>query len=58
MSNAAHMVPDARRRPFGVEAAPVLAADDALQEIVVTSRKRTERLQDVPEAITAVSGVP
>jgi iron complex outermembrane receptor protein len=29
---------------------------DELQEIVVTAQRREERLQDVPEAITAVSG--
>src|SRR5579862_9449756 len=32
------------------------APGDALQEIVVTAQRRAERLQDVPEAITALSG--
>jgi iron complex outermembrane recepter protein len=32
------------------------AAEDELQEVVVTAQKRTERLQDVPAAITALSG--
>jgi len=35
---------------------PSLAADDSLEEIVVTAQRRVERLQDVPEAITALSG--
>jgi iron complex outermembrane recepter protein len=34
----------------------VAAVEDELQEIVVTAQKRTERLQDVPAAITALSG--
>ena len=35
-----------------------LAQDDGqLEEIVVTARKRTENLQDVPLSITAISGV-
>jgi iron complex outermembrane receptor protein len=39
-------------------AAPAAAADDTakLDDIVVTARKRTERLQDVPVAISALSG--
>jgi iron complex outermembrane receptor protein len=38
-------------------AAPTVthAADDTLEEIVVTARKRTENLQDVPDSITAFS---
>jgi iron complex outermembrane receptor protein len=32
------------------------AAGDELQEVVVTAQRREERLQDVPEALTAVSG--
>src|SRR3979490_2683356 len=31
-------------------------SSDALDEIVVTAQRRAERLQDVPEAITALSG--
>ncbi len=37
-------------------ALPLFAAEDALEEIVVTAQRRAERLQDVPEAITALSG--
>jgi iron complex outermembrane recepter protein len=33
------------------------AADDAPAEIVVTAQKRTERLQDVPVAVSVISGV-
>ena len=39
-----------------VDQAPPATATDALQEIVVTAEKRTERLQDVPLAVSAVSG--
>ena len=35
---------------------PAFGADDTLGEIVVTAQRRVERLQDVPEAITAISG--
>ncbi len=37
-------------------ALPLFAAEEALDEIVVTAQRRAERLQDVPEAITALSG--
>ena len=40
----------------GLPTLTVAAADDQLEEIVVTAQKRSERLQDVPAAITAVSG--
>src|SRR5580658_11335634 len=40
----------------GLPIMTVAAADDQLEEIVVTAQKRSERLQDVPAAITAVSG--
>jgi iron complex outermembrane recepter protein len=36
--------------------AAALADDESLQEVVVTAQRREERLQDVPEAITAISG--
>src|SRR5688572_29557724 len=35
---------------------PVAHAEVTLQEIVVTAQRRVERLQDVPLAITALSG--
>ena len=35
---------------------PLYAAEEALDEIVVTAQRRAERLQDVPAAITALSG--
>lgn len=37
-----------------VEAA--VTSNEALDEIVVTAQRRSERLQDVPEAVTALSG--
>lgn len=39
---------------FAQEAKP--ADDGAIQEIVVTAQKRTERLQDVPVAVSVLSG--
>ena len=36
--------------------APARAQDVILEEIVVTARKRTESVQDIPEAITVFSG--
>ena len=39
---------------FAQSATP--AADDAPAEIVVTAQKRTERLQDVPVAVSVISG--
>ncbi|HWG68435.1 MAG TPA: TonB-dependent receptor [Steroidobacteraceae bacterium] len=36
--------------------AAMAASSDALDEIVVTAQRRAERLQDVPAAITALSG--
>ena len=35
---------------------PVVHAQDALEEIVVTARKRSENLQDIPESILAITG--
>src|SRR5882757_5692884 len=37
-------------------AGAVTAAEDTLEEIVVTAQKRSENLQDVPIAISAVTG--
>ena len=39
-----------------VETAPAQTSSDSLTEIVVTAQRRAERLQDVPAAITALSG--
>lgn len=37
-------------------ALPAQAADDPAEQVVVTARKRTERLQSVPVAVTVISG--
>lgn len=42
--------------PWAATAASALAADESLDEVVVTAQRRSERLQDVPEAITALNG--
>lgn len=34
---------------------PLVQAQDALEEIIVTARKRSENLQDIPESILAIS---
>jgi iron complex outermembrane recepter protein len=39
-----------------IQRAPAENSSDSLDEIVVTAQRRAERLQDVPEAITALSG--
>ena len=43
-----------------VTMAPAVAAQDAptvgLEEVIVTARKRAESLQDVPVAVTALTG--
>jgi iron complex outermembrane recepter protein len=39
-----------------IQRAPAQNSSDSLDEIVVTAQRRTERLQDVPAAITALSG--
>ncbi len=41
---------------FAQTAAPAAAAADESLEIVVTAQKRTERLQDVPVAVSVISG--
>ena len=41
---------------LGSVSIPLFAADEALDEVVVTAQRRSERLQDVPAAITALSG--
>jgi len=35
---------------------PLCLADENLQEVVVTAQRRSEKLQDVPAAVTAISG--
>lgn len=42
--------------PGDAQLAPVEAAQSDSQDIVVTARQREERLQDVPIAVTAISG--
>jgi len=39
-----------------VQPAPAESTSNSLEEIVVTAQRRAERLQDVPEAISALSG--
>jgi iron complex outermembrane receptor protein len=41
---------------FAIQSAPAASSSDSLDEIVVTAQRRAERLQDVPAAITALSG--
>src|SRR5580692_12240655 len=41
---------------FAIQLAPAASSSDSLDEIVVTAQRRAERLQDVPAAITALSG--
>ena len=41
---------------LATQPAPAENAGDSLTEIVVTAQRRAERLQDVPEAISALSG--
>ncbi len=38
------------------DAAPAASSSTSLEEIIVTATKRAQRLQDVPVAVTAVSG--
>jgi iron complex outermembrane receptor protein len=54
MSSPAFAQAVASDAPAAAEPAPAAAADTA--EIVVTAQKRSERLQDVPISIAAVSG--
>lgn len=39
-----------------IHSAAVWASEETLEEVVVTAQRRTERLQDVPISITALSG--
>ncbi|MBS0421195.1 MAG: TonB-dependent receptor [Proteobacteria bacterium] len=41
---------------MGMAASAAAADDDTLGEVVVTAQRRSERLQDVPAAITALNG--
>jgi iron complex outermembrane receptor protein len=41
---------------LAIQPAPAENSGDSLDEIVVTAQRRAERLQDVPEAISALSG--
>ncbi len=41
---------------FTLQTAAAQSAGDTLEEVVVTAQRRAERLQDVPAAITAMSG--
>lgn len=41
--------------PMGLTPAPVVAQDLALEEIIVTTRKREENLMDIPVSIIAIS---
>ena len=43
--------------PLAAQTAPATAASDDPMEIVVTAQKRSERLQDVPVAVSVISGV-
>lgn len=43
--------------PAGTASQPAASALDELVEIIVTARKRTERLRDIPVSVEAVSGV-
>jgi len=43
---------------FGPVAAPLTSAQQAtLEEVIVTARKRDENLMDIPESVTAISGM-
>ena len=42
--------------PMAAMAQDTAAADDSIAEIVVTAQKREQRLQDVPVALTVISG--
>lgn len=55
---AAAQTPDipAAPEPDATQAGEESAQNDGLTDIVVTARRRSERLQDVPVAVTAVSG--
>lgn len=40
----------------GIMASPVLPAQEALEEVIVTAQRREESIQDVPISITSMSG--
>ena len=43
---------------LGPQATSVALAQEAtLEEVVVTARKRSENLMDIPESVTAISGL-
>ena len=46
----------AQTEAIAQQAAPAAAATVELDEVLVTARRREERLQDVPLAVTALSG--
>lgn len=53
---------DSRQAAGGTEVAPSTAGPDdkssiVVEEVVVTAQKRAERLQDVPQAVTVLSGI-
>ena len=54
ISTTAHAQQDADATPATVQQAP--APDEEAGDIVVTAQRRTERLQDVPVAVSVVSG--
>lgn len=55
----AHRLRDSIALVFGLALCakiPIVAAEGALEEVVVTAQKREQNLQDVPVAVTALSG--
>lgn len=57
LGSAAFVVPHgARAQSAAAPAAPAADAGGGLEEVIVTARKRQENVQNVPVAITAISG--